>query len=130
VARSTGGDVMKNRPKLGSWHTITQKAIRVVEGKKAHWEPEPINVTDHRYGKQFVAPTPITSYHAMYIGYRFKQNGEVDSYRSTGYYADELPDDIPYFSIDETVEVWMFITHENRNPIPVFPFEFESEETE
>ena len=138
----------KRRPELGSWHTITEIAKRFEDGDKVHWQAIPINDRDGRRGKTvFVGEgeqpknsshgkwsdwkwkpnQPITSYRAMYVGYRFKKNGERTIYRSTGYYADEYPEDISYLKIDETVEVWMFVTHENRNPIAVMPFDYPSE---
>jgi len=59
----------------------------------------------------------------MYIGYRYKFNGK---WNTTGPYAYDVEDTyVDYFASSETVEVWMFVTHDNRNPIPVFPFEIE-----
>ena len=100
------------RPELGSWHTITEHAIKRHPGNKVLWVGIPIKHSDFRHNP----PTITTEYNAMYIGYRFKFNGSHES----GQWDDEPYE---YFSQSESVEVWMFVTHENRNPIPVFPFE-------
>ena len=55
----------------------------------------------------------------VYIGYRYKFEGkwkdEPDSY--------DEPGDGCYFAQSKTIEVWLFVTHENRKPIMVFPFD-------
>jgi len=131
------------RPELGSWHTITERAVKVRDGKEVRWESEPIEDYDGRCTEMIFNPdhaahpkwsmlsreylskqkSPVTSYQAMYIGYRFKFNGR---WESTGNY--EYGDVENYFAQSETVEVWMFVTHDNRNPIAVFPFEIKVEE--
>lgn len=111
------------RPQLGSWHTITERAIKVHEGKQVIWQAEPIKDVDYRYARKLFGDQKtvqqIRSYRAMYIGYRFKFNGEWKTHTSGDW--DEI--DESYFHQRETVEVWLFVTHDNRNPIPVFPFE-------
>jgi len=116
------------RPELGSWHTITERAVKQYEGDKRWWESEIISDLDYRKGtwktdretciKEFF-PEIITEYRAMYIGYRYKKNGWVLSYEHpVGVYE-------RWLAPDETVEIWLFITHENRKPVEVFPFPIE-----
>ena len=69
----------------------------------------------------------IESIVGTYIGYRYKFEGkwhpEPDGYGEPG--------DGYYFGHSKTVEVWLFVTHENRKPIMTFPFDVnESEEVE
>ena len=136
------------RPELGSWHTITERAVKVRDGEEMRWESEPIEDVDARctelvfnpdhadhprwayLGSEYISKQkpPVTSYRAMYIGYRFKFNGE---WKTTGAFAHDIEDTYKrYFSWSETVEVWMFVTHDNRNPVAVFPFEIKEEEQE
>jgi len=59
-----------------------------------------------------------------YIGYRYKFEGvwrdEPDSYYEPGEGC--------YFAQSKTIEVWLFVTHENRKPIAVFPFDIKQNE--
>lgn len=94
------------RPALFSEHTISKSVAkeRSDDNESCVWVEETIE--------------PIVG---TYIGYRYKFNGkwkpEPDSYYEPG--------DGYYFAQTKTVEVWMFVTHENRKPIAVFPFEWE-----
>lgn len=125
------------RPELGSWHTITERAEKFKDGFRVNWHSEPIEDLDARRGELTFTgegePTkkswfddnwnwkpapPIASYRAMYIGYRHKQNGH---WESGGGWDDGGIEN--YFKPSESVEIWLFVTHENRNPILVFPFE-------
>lgn len=131
------------RPELGSWHTITERAVKIHhESGKVQWHAEDIEDKVSRRGKWVTDNSPpikpigwengwrweaevITSYHAMYIGYRYKYNGYWETeiqyeYEDGNTYA---YDGIPRFIQSETVEVWLFVTHDNRKPIEVFPFE-------
>jgi len=132
------------RLELGSWHTITERAVKVRDGKNVRWESEPIedhdarcyemvfnpDHEDHpswsRLGREYLSrqKPPVTSYRAMYIGYRYKFNGGWEAHRPYG------PEDdyYDYFAQSKAVEVWMFVTHDNRNPVAVFPFEIEGQE--
>lgn len=95
------------RPKLGSWHTITEMAE-----KHRHKDARPKIV-------QWRA-VDIQPVQAMYIGYRYKFNGHLVLAEIWG---DE--DWVSYgFVQDQTVEVWMFVVHGHQNPIAVFPFEY------
>ena len=130
------------RPELGTWHTITERAIKTFEGNQRRWITEPIDEKTTR-GKWIykgegepVKPVswgnnwawephpPITEYRAMYIGYRYKSNGEwLTRYHCENWEtADGWEEE--YYSNRETVEVWLFVTHDNRNPIAVFPFDW------
>ena len=127
------------RPELGSWHTITERAEKQRDGNKVAWVKRAVANYDNRIGRWLYRgnenPAPpnsgwgsgwvwergiITERHAMYIGYRYKFNG----HNVIAEMWDE--ENVIYgFIQEESVEVWMFVTHENRNPIPVFPFEIE-----
>ena len=106
------------RPELGSWHTITGRAKKVHDDNLVHWQAVDIEDRDSRRGqldypdtktpsmhhvwsdgRQWQPAPPITSYHAMYIGYRYKFNGKWE-----GAISHEDPaDDYDYFSQTETV---------------------------
>lgn len=129
------------RPQLGSWHMITERAKKVRDGNQVHWQAVDIEDKDARCGRldypdakissihyvqgdgrQWQPAPPIVSHRAMYIGYRYKFNGKWEADMVMRHHDD--PGE-PYFNQSEAVEVWMFVTHENRKPIPVFPFEWE-----
>jgi len=93
------------RPVMFSKHTINTSASKVRPDDRACvWLEERIE--------------PIVG---AYIGYRYKFEGKwkdnPDSY--------DEPGEGCYFAQSKTIEVWLFVTHDNRNPIAVFPFEFE-----
>lgn len=129
------------RPEMGTWHMITECLIKTHPDQtySTVWKPKPIDLYMPERGSwvyhgEDESPPPISWQNgwkwereptleckAMYCGYRYKKNGEThyenDGYEEGGY--------LWGFTQRETFEVWMFVTHENRNPIPVFPFEFE-----
>ena len=119
------------RPELGSWHTITERAVKMRDDRKVTWQSEPIQDLDARIKKtgglgrhgEWIPDPPITEYRAMFIGYRFKFNGEWGWTR-----GDEDGESEEYFSQKETVEVWLFVTHANRKPVEVFPFDYPEDE--
>ena len=127
------------RPKLGSWYTITEYAVKTHPqyNRSTIWRRSSVDNYLPERGKWIYegdeTPPPLVSWNnnwryertkigecrAMYIGYRYKKNGD----------AHWTPDSDSYyvFGFDqrETFEVWMFVVYEGRNPIPVFPFEIE-----
>ena len=56
------------RPQLGTWHTIRDRAIKKRTGNRVIWIEKPIEDKDYR--RQPIKT--ITEYQGMYIGYRFK----------------------------------------------------------
>jgi hypothetical protein len=96
------------RPVLFSTHTISKSVAkeRPDDNMACVWVEESIE--------------PITG---TYIGYRYKFNGKWTP-NPDNYYE---PGEGYYFGQTKTVEVWLFVIHENRNPIAVFPFEIKEE---
>ena len=95
----------KIRPTIGTWHEFNLLAIRNEDGDKRQW-----------IGKRC---SPITG---MFIGYRFKQNGEIK-------FSEFVPDSeytteesaYNYFQCESITEVWLFVTDPRYNPIEVMP---------
>ena len=126
------------RPELGSWHTITEFARKSHKFNGIEWGSVNIGVYLPERGEWIYEgkedpPPPVswqndwkwecesvTECKAMYIGYRYKRNGTF-SYDYDNHDFDYY-EDFRGFQVRESVEVWMFVTHENRKPIPVFPF--------
>ena len=125
------------RPELGSWHTITEYAVKTHPSynNATVWRVAPIdNYLPERgkwvyEGEKNSPPlvawrndwkyerTKLVECRAMYIGYRYKKNGYAH------WNADFEGEYMFGFSQHGTVEVWMFVVYESRNPIPVFPFQ-------
>jgi hypothetical protein len=106
AARILKAERAARRPEFGTWHTIAgqHKAVKVRDGDTVSWQKE-----------------PITESKGMYIGYRYKFEGEWKE-ELPSYYE---PAEGHYFSQSKTVEVWVFVLDERRKPTEVFPFEIE-----
>lgn len=106
ITREQSKNRAARRPRLGSWHMITEQANKVrhthVEPKQVQWRAFDIE--------------PVR---AMYIGYRYKFNGHL--------VVAEIWDDdsVSYgFIQGQSVEVWLFVINDRQNHIEVFPFEY------
>ena len=111
-ARELKAARIARRPVMFSQHTVSTSASKERPNDNMYCAWEEVS---------------IESIVGTYIGYRYKFNGkwkpELDSYYEPG--------EGHYFSQSKTVEVWLFVTHENRKPIMTFPFDAsESEEVE
>lgn len=93
------------RPQLGAKVRVSAVAQRVAPTKlKRKWTSWPIPVVE-----------------GMYIGYRFKQNGEIVP-AGTGQAFDGEYDDWPtYFACNSTQEVWLVVANPRHDPIMAFP---------
>ena len=115
-----------------SAHHRALRAIEIRELKAARIARRPVMFSKHTINTSVSKNRPddrtcvwledrIEPIVGTYIGYRYKFEGkwkdEPDSYYEPG--------DGCYFAQSKTVEVWLFVTHDNRKPIAVFPFEVE-----
>ena len=110
-ARELKAARIARRPAMFSQHTVSTSASkeRSDDGRSCAWVE--------------VSVEPIVG---MYIGYRYKFEGKWQP-EPDGY---DEPGEGYYFSQSKTVEVWLFVTHENRKPIMTFPFDVNDSEEE
>lgn len=85
-------------PRLGTWCDVPNYAFKHRDRDRITWLK--------------VDTKPARG---MYIGRRYKRNGHVKE-------AGEWPETERWFVPEGTVEVWLFVFNENRNPLEVFPF--------
>jgi len=111
------------------------RAIEIRELKAARTTRRPVMFSKHTINTSVSKNRPdartcvwleerIEPIVGVYIGYRYKFEGKWKD-NLDNYYE---PGEGCYFAQSKTIEVWLFVTHENRKPIAVSPFDIKQNE--